>query len=144
MFQLGQFVRLLSNKINWFKDSKTNKMHHVSCTDLCFHHVSGPHRTGLMMMCFSLNNPHFFKKKYIICRPSCRQVAVLRAPSQHHCRDVFMFQTQPYSLIRYSSLSLILYVQSRKQISDCVCVLCVCISARSRVCVCVFMYVCSM
>ncbi|XP_030256025.1 kelch domain-containing protein 1-like [Sparus aurata] len=27
-------------------------------------------------------------------------VAVLRAPSQHHCRDVFIFQTQPYSLIR--------------------------------------------
>ncbi|KAM7370580.1 hypothetical protein PAMP_010112 [Pampus punctatissimus] len=27
-------------------------------------------------------------------------VAVLRAPSQHHCRDVFMFQTQPYSLFR--------------------------------------------
>ncbi|XP_054609066.1 kelch domain-containing protein 1-like [Dunckerocampus dactyliophorus] len=27
-------------------------------------------------------------------------VAVLRAPSQHHCRDVFIFQTQPYSLFR--------------------------------------------
>ncbi|XP_070708381.1 kelch domain-containing protein 1-like [Pempheris klunzingeri] len=27
-------------------------------------------------------------------------VAILRAPSQHHCRDVFMFQTQPYSLLR--------------------------------------------
>lgn len=27
-------------------------------------------------------------------------VAVLRAPSQNHCRDVFMFQTQPYSLFR--------------------------------------------
>eukprot|EP00064_Thunnus_orientalis_P010872 superscaffoldBa00001514_g10901 len=28
-------------------------------------------------------------------------VAVLRAPSQRHCSDVFMFQTQPYSLFRY-------------------------------------------
>nr|XP_057934213.1 kelch domain-containing protein 1-like isoform X2 [Doryrhamphus excisus] len=27
-------------------------------------------------------------------------VAVLRAPSQHHCQDVFIFQTQPYSLFR--------------------------------------------
>ncbi|KAG7227721.1 hypothetical protein INR49_029485, partial [Caranx melampygus] len=27
-------------------------------------------------------------------------VAVLRAPSQHHCRDVIVFQTQPYSLFR--------------------------------------------
>ncbi|XP_042363845.1 kelch domain-containing protein 1-like isoform X2 [Plectropomus leopardus] len=27
-------------------------------------------------------------------------VAILRAPSQKHCRDVFMFQTQPYSLFR--------------------------------------------
>nr|XP_020472206.1 kelch domain-containing protein 1-like [Monopterus albus] len=27
-------------------------------------------------------------------------VAVLRAPSQHHCRDVIIFQTQPYSLLR--------------------------------------------
>nr|CBN81669.1 Kelch domain-containing protein 1 [Dicentrarchus labrax] len=27
-------------------------------------------------------------------------VAVLRAPSQDHCRDVFIFQTQPYSLFR--------------------------------------------
>ncbi|XP_059181369.1 kelch domain-containing protein 1-like [Centropristis striata] len=27
-------------------------------------------------------------------------VAVLRAPSENHCRDVFMFQTQPYSLFR--------------------------------------------
>ncbi|XP_047464736.1 kelch domain-containing protein 1-like [Mugil cephalus] len=27
-------------------------------------------------------------------------VAVLRAPSPYHCRDVFMFQTQPYSLFR--------------------------------------------
>ncbi|KAK2820662.1 hypothetical protein Q5P01_023621 [Channa striata] len=27
-------------------------------------------------------------------------VAVLRAPSQHHCRDVLVFQTQPYPLFR--------------------------------------------
>ncbi|KAM9837795.1 kelch domain-containing protein 1-like [Aulostomus maculatus] len=27
-------------------------------------------------------------------------VAVLRAPSEHHCRDVLIFQTQPYSLSR--------------------------------------------
>ncbi|KAM6897618.1 kelch domain-containing protein 1-like [Xenentodon cancila] len=27
-------------------------------------------------------------------------VAVLRVPSQHHCRDVLIFQTQPYSLFR--------------------------------------------
>ncbi|XP_053269368.1 kelch domain-containing protein 1 [Pleuronectes platessa] len=27
-------------------------------------------------------------------------VAVLRAPSEHHCRDVIIFQTQPYSLFR--------------------------------------------
>ncbi|XP_062299094.1 kelch domain-containing protein 1-like [Scomber scombrus] len=27
-------------------------------------------------------------------------VAVMRAPSQDHCKDVFMFQTQPYSLFR--------------------------------------------
>ncbi|XP_069016252.1 kelch domain-containing protein 1-like isoform X1 [Embiotoca jacksoni] len=27
-------------------------------------------------------------------------VAVLRAPSQNHCSDVFIFQTQPYSLFR--------------------------------------------
>ncbi|XP_026207443.1 kelch domain-containing protein 1-like [Anabas testudineus] len=27
-------------------------------------------------------------------------VAVLRAPSQNHCRDVIIFQTQPYSLFR--------------------------------------------
>lgn len=28
-------------------------------------------------------------------------MAVLRAPSQHHCRDVIVFQTQPYSLFRW-------------------------------------------
>ncbi|XP_068161894.1 kelch domain-containing protein 1-like [Antennarius striatus] len=27
-------------------------------------------------------------------------VAILRAPSQHHCSNVFTFQTQPYSLLR--------------------------------------------
>lgn len=27
-------------------------------------------------------------------------VAILRAPSQHHCRDILIFQTQPYSLFR--------------------------------------------
>lgn len=27
-------------------------------------------------------------------------VAVLRAPRQHHCRDILIFQTQPYSLCR--------------------------------------------
>lgn len=27
-------------------------------------------------------------------------LTVLRAPSQHHCRDVFIFQSQPYSLFR--------------------------------------------
>lgn len=46
--------------------------------------------------------------QYFICHPSscdhCQsshQVAVLRAPSPHHCRDVFIFQTQPYSLFRF-------------------------------------------
>lgn len=29
------------------------------------------------------------------------QVAVLRVPSQHQCRDVLVFQTQPYSLCRF-------------------------------------------
>ena len=28
-------------------------------------------------------------------------MAVLRAPSEHHCSDVLIFQTQPYSLFRY-------------------------------------------
>ncbi|XP_038592082.1 kelch domain-containing protein 1-like isoform X1 [Micropterus salmoides] len=27
-------------------------------------------------------------------------VAILRAPSQHHCKEVFLFQTQPYPLFR--------------------------------------------
>lgn len=31
---------------------------------------------------------------------SSNQVAVLRVPSQHHCEDVLIFQTQPYSLYR--------------------------------------------